>query len=85
MGIVRFGEKMIVKAMSVLVFPFVFALMILALYLIPQWNGAVLDTLSLSGASATGNGLWMTLWLAIPVMVSPSTTRRLSPLCSGKA
>lgn len=69
MGIVRFGEKMIVKAMSVLVFPFVFALMILALYLIPQWNGAVLDTLSLSGASATGNGLWMTLWLAIPVMV----------------
>ena len=69
MGIVRFGEKMIVKAMSVLVFPFVFALMILALYLIPQWNGAVLDTLSLSSASATGNGLWMTLWLAIPVMV----------------
>lgn len=60
---------MIVKAMSVLVFPFVFALMILALYLIPQWNGAVLDTLSLSSASATGNGLWMTLWLAIPVMV----------------
>ena len=69
MGIVRFGEKMIVKAMSVLVFPFVFALMVLALYLIPQWNGAVLDTLSLSSASATGNGLWMTLWLAIPVMV----------------
>lgn len=41
----------------------------MALYLIPQWNGAVLDTLSLSSASATGNGLWMTLWLAIPVMV----------------
>jgi serine transporter len=37
---------MIVKAMSVLVFPFVAALMMLALYLIPQWNGAVLDTLS---------------------------------------
>ncbi len=43
--------------------------MILALYLIPQWNGAALETLSLSSASATGNGLLMTLWLAIPVMV----------------
>lgn len=34
MTIVRFGEQMIVKAMSVLVFPFVVALMILAFYLI---------------------------------------------------
>lgn len=67
MVIVRFGEQMIVKAMSVLVFPFVIALMILALYLTPQWNGSALETLSLS--STTGNGLWMTLWLAIPVMV----------------
>ncbi|AIR00090.1 HAAAP family serine/threonine permease [Pluralibacter gergoviae] len=69
MTIVRFGEQMIVKAMSVLVFPFVAALMVLACYLIPQWSGAALDTLSLSSAASTGNGLWMTLWLAIPVMV----------------
>ena len=54
MTIVRFGEQMIVKAMSVLVFPFVVALMILAFYLIPQWNGAALETLSLSSATATG-------------------------------
>ena len=70
MTIVRFGEQMIVKAMSVLVFPFVAALMVLALYLIPQWNGAALETLSLSSASATGNGLLLTLWLAIPVIIS---------------
>ncbi|KTI43618.1 SLC5/6 family protein [Enterobacter hormaechei] len=44
-------------------------LMVLALYLIPQWNGAALETLSLSSASTTGNGLLLTLWLAIPVMV----------------
>ena len=69
MTIVRFGEQMIVKAMSVLVFPFVAALMVLACYLIPQWSGAALDTLSFSSAASTGNGLWMTLWLAIPVMV----------------
>ena len=68
MTIVRFGEQMIVKAMSILVFPFVIALMVLACYLIPQWNSAALETLSLSSAT-TGNGLWMTLWLAIPVMV----------------
>jgi len=54
MTIVRFGEQMIVKAMSVLVFPFVIALMVLACYLIPQWNGAALETLSLSSASASG-------------------------------
>lgn len=69
MAIVRFGEKAIVKAMSILVFPFVAALMLLALYLIPQWNGAILDTLSMSGSETTGGGLWLTLWLAIPVMV----------------
>lgn len=34
MTIVRFGEQMIVKAMSITVFPFVAALMLLALYLI---------------------------------------------------
>jgi len=28
--------------------------MLLALYLIPQWNGAALETLSLDTASATG-------------------------------
>lgn len=70
MTIVRFGEQFIVKAMSILVFPFVAVLMLLALYLIPNWSSAIFETASLSStASATGNGLLMTLWLAIPVMV----------------
>ncbi|NCH86890.1 HAAAP family serine/threonine permease [Cronobacter dublinensis] len=68
MTIVRFGEHMIVKAMSVLVFPFVAVLMLMACFLIPNWSGAALETLSFSHASR-GNGLLMTLWLAIPVMV----------------
>lgn len=68
MTVVRFGEQMIVKAMSVLVFPFVAVLMLMALYLIPHWHGAALETLSLDHSS-NENGLWMTLWLAIPVMV----------------
>lgn len=68
MTVVRFGEQMIVKAMSVLVFPFVAALMLLALYLIPNWNGAAFETLTLNSESM-GSSLWLTLWLAIPVMV----------------
>jgi len=69
MVIVRFGEQIIVKAMSVLVFPFVAALMVLALYLIPNWSSAIFETVSFDSAASTGSGLWMTLWLAIPVMV----------------
>ncbi|MDO6407386.1 HAAAP family serine/threonine permease [Pantoea phytobeneficialis] len=68
MTVVRFGEQMIVKAMSVLVFPFVAVLMLLACYLVPHWHGAALETLS-SGQSSGDSNIWMTLWLAIPVMV----------------
>lgn len=68
MFIVRFGEAMIVKAMSILVYPFVMVLMLLAFYLVPHWNLAIFDNISFT-SSATGNGLLSTLWLAIPVMV----------------
>ena len=66
MAIVRCGQGVIVKAMSVLVYPFVAALLLLAFSLIPNWNGAFF-------ASAS-DGMPMplffkTLWLAIPVMV----------------
>lgn len=67
MVIVHCGENLIVKVMSVLVFPFIAVLMLLALYLIPQWNGAIFENVSLS-AFGTAD-LWFTLWLAIPVMV----------------
>ncbi|WBG89977.1 HAAAP family serine/threonine permease [Pantoea piersonii] len=68
MTVVRFGEQMIVKAMSILVFPFVAVLMLLAVYLIPHWHSAALQTLSLHHDGG-GKGTGMTLWLAIPVMV----------------
>ncbi|WRH14146.1 HAAAP family serine/threonine permease [Pantoea sp. JZ29] len=64
MTVVRFGQTMIVKAMSVLVYPFVAVLMLMAVCLIPHWHGAALQTLH-SG----GGNLWSTLWLALPVMV----------------
>jgi len=67
--VVSFSQQVIVKTMSVLVFPFIASLMVVALYLIPQWNGAVLETLSFSRSAATSHGLLVTLWLAMPVMV----------------
>ncbi|KMJ46759.1 HAAAP family serine/threonine permease [Xenorhabdus khoisanae] len=71
MSIIRFGEQAIVKAMSVLVFPFVTVLMLLAVYLVPHWNTAIFDTLSLDSAmsSTSNHGLLFTLWLALPVMI----------------
>ncbi|WP_053149064.1 serine/threonine transporter [Pseudomonas protegens] len=66
MAIVRCGQGVIVRAMSLLVYPFVAALLLLALSLIPNWNGAFF--------ASAGEGMplplfFKTLWLAIPVMV----------------
>ncbi|MFD1802957.1 HAAAP family serine/threonine permease [Mixta tenebrionis] len=66
MMIIRFGKEAIVKTMSLLVFPFVAVLMLLALWLIPNWSTAIFQQASLSG---NGDGLVMTMWLALPVMV----------------
>lgn len=68
MAIVRFGKEIIVKSMSLLVYPFVSILLLLSLYLIPTWNSAIFqhsNTLQANG----GHGFLMTLWLLIPVMV----------------
>ena len=66
MAIVRCGQGVIVKAMSVLVYPFVAALLLLALSLIPNWNGAFFASAS-EGMPLPA--FFKTLWLAIPVMV----------------
>lgn len=65
-GIVRFGEGFILKAMSALVFPFIAILMLLALYLVPNWSGAIFQHTSMP---KSGSGILITLWLALPVMV----------------
>ncbi|EHL30635.1 serine/threonine transporter [Legionella drancourtii] len=68
MAIIRFGQEIIVKSMSLLVYPFAITLFFLSLYLIPNWNDAILQQ-SNSLQTNGGHGLLMTLWLAIPVMV----------------
>ena len=66
MIVVRCGQGIIIKVMSLLVYPFVAALLLLALSLIPNWNGAFFA----QAAEGMAPGLlFKTLWLAIPVMV----------------
>ena len=64
--VVRCGEQVIVKAMSMMVYPFIVALLFLAVFLIPHWNGGILSTAT---TLPEPTALLHTLWLAIPVMV----------------
>lgn len=69
MAIIRFGQSIILKSMSVMVYPFIVVFMLLALYLIPHWNGAFFSQSGSMVSSGQGHGLLMSLWLLIPVMV----------------
>jgi len=66
LGVVRCGERVIVKAMSLMVYPFIVALVLLALFLVPHWTGGILST---AGNVPAPSAFLHTLWLAIPVMV----------------
>lgn len=68
MLIVRMGQRLIMRVMSTLVYPFIISLIFMALFLIPHWNGAILDTVSLS-AMGEGHGILLTLWMTFPVLV----------------
>lgn len=68
MSIVRFGQDLIVRLMSMLVYPFAAVLIMLSLYLIPYWSDAIFTQNSFN-LSGTSHGILMTLWLIIPVMV----------------
>ncbi|GAL03764.1 serine transporter [Photobacterium aphoticum] len=69
MAIVRLGEQLIVKAMSVLVFPFVAVLLMLAMYLVPYWNGSIFDHVIPTQAEGGLSTVFMAVWLILPVMV----------------
>lgn len=68
MMIVRFGQNIILKTISLLVYPFIAILVLLSIYLIPHWNTAFLQQAEAASTSSTHN-LITTLWLLIPVMV----------------
>lgn len=66
MIVVRCGERATVKVMSWLVYPFITALVLLGVFLVPHWTGGILSTAT---ELPSPSGLLGTLWLAIPVMV----------------
>ena len=43
MFLVHYGEEIIIRAISFLVFPFVAAIFTLSLYMIPNWNGGIFE------------------------------------------
>lgn len=68
--VIFFGKDLMVKVMSYLVFPFIACLVVISLSLIPYWNSAVIDQVSLSDISFTGSdGILVTVWLGISIMV----------------
>ena len=68
MFIVRLGQRLIMRVMSALVYPFILSLIFMSLFLIPHWNGAILHTLNLSTVD-NAHGMLLTLWMTFPVLV----------------
>jgi serine transporter len=69
MSIIRMGGDFIVKAMSMLVYPVISALMIIAIYLYPNWNMSMIANAGSWSTAITTWTFYRTLWLALPVMV----------------
>ena len=68
--VVRMGQDIIVRVMSVLVYPFIAVLIVLSLYLVPKWNTALFDTFDVNVArEASGHGIVTSILLLIPVIV----------------
>ncbi|MEC4089709.1 aromatic amino acid transport family protein [Pseudoalteromonas rubra] len=56
------GEKLLLRAFALLVYPLVGILLMLSLYLIPHWQAPVVATPDMAGLSET-------LWLSVPIIV----------------
>lgn len=69
MSIARLGGATIVRTMGLLVYPFIYALILIAIYLIPNWTMAIIDNNENIAQAITHKEFYKTLWLAIPVMV----------------
>lgn len=62
-GIFLLGEKVVLKVTEWLVYPLVFILFALSVYLIPEWNTSMLQEMP------TTSEFLLTLWITIPVLV----------------
>jgi len=67
-AILNFGQDITVKVMSMLVYPFIVSLLLISIYLIPQWNTSMLSFSSVSTPSS-GMGYFGMIWLILPIIV----------------
>ncbi|WP_373193966.1 aromatic amino acid transport family protein [Francisella sp. Scap27] len=65
--IINFGQKFIIRAMSFLVFPFIFSLIILSLWMVPHWS---LDIFHESFKQTSSvSGVIIAIWLIMPILI----------------
>ncbi|HFQ5155079.1 TPA: aromatic amino acid transport family protein [Vibrio vulnificus] len=60
---VVFGKKLMLKATSAMVYPLVFVLLALSVYLIPDWNTSMMQV------APDWSSMPVVVWLAIPIIV----------------
>ncbi len=60
---VIFGKELMLKVTSVLVYPLVIILLVLSIYLIPDWNMSMIHT------NTDWSSMPLIIWLAIPIIV----------------
>lgn len=68
--IIFWGKNLMVKVMSLLVFPFIACLVLISVSMIPYWHSTAITEADLSKITLSGqNGFFVTLWLGISLMV----------------
>ncbi|AFJ42585.1 aromatic amino acid transport family protein [Francisella orientalis] len=65
--IINFGQKLIIRVMSFLVFPFIIALLVLSLWMIPYWNINILRNSFEYNHSFSG--ILLAIWIIMPILI----------------
>lgn len=64
---ISFGQKIIIRIMSFLVYPFIIALLILSLSMIPHWSLAVFK--SSINVNHTPSSIIFAIWIVMPILI----------------
>ncbi|AIT09550.1 serine/threonine protein kinase [Candidatus Francisella endociliophora] len=65
--IINFGQKFIIRVMSLLVYPFIFILIFISLWMIPHWNTAILYKSFEHNNSLSG--ILFAIWIIMPILI----------------
>ncbi|MFV9931542.1 MAG: aromatic amino acid transport family protein [Francisella endosymbiont of Hyalomma asiaticum] len=65
--IINFGQKLIIRVMNFLVFPFIITLLVLSLWMIPYWNIEILRNSFEYNHSFSG--ILIAIWVIMPILI----------------